>query len=523
MSARILVTFAAVIIAIMLFIAAFSYLRTEGALEDMLENYGEVLVGTMQAAAAEHLFAYDYLYLRHFMDQMTKEEPDLSFAAVYNYFPEKKSGRAIAHSDHEVEGTVFKEHVPVEEVPGGKKSMYIVRKKIVYKGNPVLQLTAPVMIGGKMLGAVQVGINYRKVDTLLRGLALSIGAAGLALLAGALVLMRSILRRTTSGLHNLMESTQRLASGELRQKIPEEGFEEVLALAHAFNAMAGNLRTILRQIQETGGSVSSFSSNIMTMIQEQATSASQQATSVAEVTATVEELSRTSQQIAQNAESVKNAASRSVEVAQRGKTLGDEGVEAMMQIKERVADIAGKTMFLEEKSHEIGKVMEIIKEIAGEIHLLALNAAIESVAAGEHGRRFAVVASEVRRLAEKTRESTEMIRGIIGEIQSATNSSVEATEQGTEEVEHWRETIRKASEAFSEIIQTIERTSEASAQISLATHQQTSANEQVAAAMRQIAEMVRTTAGSMKESSISATELRSMAAKLQERAAVFQV
>jgi methyl-accepting chemotaxis protein len=237
----------------------------------------------------------------------------------------------------------------------------------------------------------------------------------------------------------------------------------------------------------------------------------------------MEELSRTSRQIAQNAESVKDAASKSVEVAQAGTTLGREGVEAMAQIKERVGDIARKTLFLGEKSHEIGKVMEIIKEIASEIHLLALNAAIESAAAGEHGRRFAVVASEVRRLAEKTRESTETIRGIITEIQSATNSSVEATEQGTREVERWKETIRLSSEAFSEIIATIERTSEASTQISLATHQQTSANEQVVQAMRQIEEMVRVTASKMKESSASASRLREMAGTLQEKTAVFRV
>src|SRR4030042_28667 len=125
--------------------------------------------------------------------------------------------------------------------------------------------------------------------------------------------------------------------------------------------------------------------------------------------------------------------------------------------------------------------MEIIKEIASEIHLLALNAAIESAAAGEHGRRFAVVASEVGRLGEKTRESTETIRGIITEIQSATNSSVEATEQGTKEVERWKETIRLSSEAFSENI------------------------------------------AKMKESSAAASRLREMAGTLQEKTAVFHV
>src|SRR5674536_347243 len=134
----------------------------------------------------------------------------------------------------------------------------------------------------------------------------------------------------------------------------------------------------------------------------------------------------------------------------------------MAQIKDRVGDIARKTLFLGEKSHEIGKVMEIIKEIASEIHLLALNAAIESAAAGEHGRRFAVVASEVRRLSEKTRESTETIRGIISEIQAATNSSVEAREHGrrfavvASEVRRLSEKTRESTETIRGIISEIQ-------------------------------------------------------------------
>ena len=92
----------------------------------------------------------------------------------------------------------------------------------------------------------------------------------------------------------------------------------------------------------------------------------------------------------------------------------------MEKIRRRVADISGKTLLLGERSQRISEVLNLIKEIAGEIHLLAVNAAIESAAAGEHGKRFAVVASEVRRLAERTRESAEEIKGIVGEIQSAT-------------------------------------------------------------------------------------------------------
>ncbi|HEY5191214.1 MAG TPA: methyl-accepting chemotaxis protein, partial [Candidatus Deferrimicrobium sp.] len=445
--------------------------------------------------------------------EFPKQLTEVSFVAVAD-----PNGVFLAHSDPTQVGKPWSGKGVVPQGAGGAT-----RQGTTYRGERILEMSDPALVGGKTAGTILIGLNCREVDNILAKLMQRLGIIGFLVLAVSLVSTRPFTTHVVSGLTRLGKLTREVARGELRERIPEEGFEEIRALARDFNAMVENLRTVLAQIQETGASVGTFSSNFMTVIQEQAASASQQATSVAEVTATMEELSRTSRQIAQNAESVKEAASKSVEVAQAGTTLGREGVEAMAQIKERVGDIARKTLFLGEKSHEIGKVMEIIKDIATEIHLLALNAAIESAAAGEHGRRFAVVASEVRRLAEKTRESTETIRGIITEIQSATNSSVEATEQGTREVEHWKETIRLSSEAFSEIIETIERTSEASTQISLATHQQTSANEQVVQAMRQIEEMVRVAASKMKESSASASRLREMAGALQEKTAVFRV
>jgi methyl-accepting chemotaxis protein len=518
LSTRIVVMFTVMMVCVLAAVTAFSYVRTKVALENMLDSHGRMLAGAMESTAADHLVTYDHVFLRNYVGELTAKEPVLSFAAIVN-----TEGTVIAHSDRAQEGKKAGEAGVAGVAPVDKKGTGIVEREVDYKGSRVLEITAPVTIAGKNWGKVQLGVNYREVDSLLRGMAASVSLVGMLVLVLGVVGARTFTARITSSINRLVGSTRKIAEGELREKVAEEGVEEVRALARAFNAMAENLRTVLHQIQETGASVGTFSSSFMTVIQDQAASASQQATSVAEVTATMEELSRTSRQIAQNAESVKEAASKSVEVAQHGTTLGREGVEAMAQIKERVGDIARKTLFLGEKSHEIGKVMEIIKEIASEIHLLALNAAIESAAAGEHGRRFAVVASEVRRLAEKTRESTETIRGIIAEIQSATNSSVEATEQGSREVERWKETIRLSSEAFSEIIDTIERTSEASTQISLATHQQTSANEQVVQAMRQIEEMVRVTASKMKESSSSASRLREMAGTLQEKTAVFRV
>ncbi|HEY5995953.1 MAG TPA: methyl-accepting chemotaxis protein [Candidatus Deferrimicrobiaceae bacterium] len=386
-----------------------------------------------------------------------------------------------------------------------------------------MELSSPVVDGGKTLGVLVIGISDAGVSAILDRLLSRLLLVGLAVIVVSMVSTFPFTRRMFSGLTRLKDITREISRGELRTQVPEEGYDEVRAVARDFNRMAGTLRTVIRQIQEAGGAIGEHSSGITDVIQAQATSASQQAASLAEVTATMEELSRTSHQISGNAEAVKSSAEQTVEMAQQGKVLVEESVDGMGKIKERVTDIAQKTLFLGEKSHEIGKVMDLIKEIAGEIHLLALNAAIESAAAGEHGRRFAVVASEVRRLAEKTRESTEAIRSLVSEIQSATQGSIRATEQGNLEVDKWRETINLTAGAFEEIIGMIEKTSEASMQISLATHQQTSANDQVVAGMRQVAEMVRLTASHMKESSASATELKGMAAMLTEKTSVFRV
>ncbi len=511
LAVRLMLSFSVFVIVVTAVFSISPYVFVKDTLERQLVERGKERLKRMAAPLENHLLWKDTGSIQGYLNDVILENPEISYAAVTN-----ANGLITQHTDPSFIGKAWDGFSPAAtaayERKGGR-----------FKGIRVIEISVPVDHDGIRMGTVVIGENYREADAVLARLLLRLGGVGIFILILSLVSTRPFTAHVVSGLTRLGKTTREVARGELRERIPEEGFAEIRALARDFNAMTENLRTVLARIQETGAGMGSFSSTFMTVIQDQAASASQQATSVAEVTATMEELSRTSRQIAQNAESVKEAASKSVEVAQAGTTLGREGIEAMARIKDRVGEIARKTLFLGEKSHEIGKVMEIIKEIASEIHLLALNAAIESAAAGEHGRRFAVVASEVRRLAEKTRESTETIRGIITEIQAATNGSVEATEQGTKEVDRWKETIRLSSEAFSEIIATIERTSEASTQISLATHQQTSANEQVVQAMRQIEEMVRLGASQMKESSASASKLREMAAKLQEKTAVFRV
>jgi len=176
---------------------------------------------------------------------------------------------------------------------------------------------------------------------------------------------------------------------------------------------------------------------------------------------------------------------------------------------------------LGDRSQKIGDVLDIIQEIAAETHLLAVNAAIESAAAGEHGRRFAVVAGEVRRLAERSRASAEEIAALVTEIQAAISASVMATEQGTKEVEIGAGLARGVEKGLHEIVEMIEKTTQTAKEISLATQQQRAASDQVVAVIRGIADSARESAEGMQQASSLVTQLTTLAAGFKEEAGRF--
>jgi len=329
--------------------------------------------------------------------------------------------------------------------------------------------------------------------------------------------------RFSQPITSLVPFLRSVASGDLSKGFSLRRNDELGMLAQAANEMADQLRGLIVDLQQAALQITGASTQVLSTAEEHASGSVEQAASIAQVTATMEELTNTAKQIAQSATSVEKIADDSAHAAHAGYNSVGEALEAMEAIRRRVADISGKTLLLGERSQRISEVLNLIKDIAGEIHLLAVNAAIESAAAGEHGKRFAVVAGEVRRLAERTRESAEEIKSIVGEIQSATNTSVLATEQGVKEVENGVSLATKARGSLEEIIQMVDRTTQAIRQITFATQQQQSASEQIVQTMREVAEVTQQAAAGMKHSASAVSELNSLADQFKTRIRGFRL
>jgi methyl-accepting chemotaxis protein len=283
----------------------------------------------------------------------------------------------------------------------------------------------------------------------------------------------------------------------------------------AVEAATRSLAALVQQIQSSSVEVANSAMTVQETAEEFASASSEQAAAVVEITATTEELARTAGQIA-------SSASGQAELASHAEDAGAAGVQALSAasagvetVRQRIDAVAARADTLGRRSREISQVLDLIREIAQETHILALNAAIEASAAGEHGERFAVVAEEVRRLAERSRESVESVRTLVDEFTGAVRAVVVSAEEGTKEVGRVLEQTLSTEEAMAQLRAALTNTARAAREISLATQEQRTASDQVVLTLREVSDVIQRMADGLGQFTRAARRLDSVALSIQ--------
>lgn len=277
-----------------------------------------------------------------------------------------------------------------------------------------------------------------------------------------------------------------IASGDLTRSFRFDRKDEVGQIIEALNTMVISLKEIIYMVSDSVHKTSAASFEISAAVEEQAAVTAQQSSSVSEITATMEELSITTTQVAEHSNAVAKIASESLNNTKIGARSVEMVMNKMTEInidnQKNIRDIID----LGKKSEEINKVMVIINNIADQTKLIAFNAALEASSAGEAGKRFGVVAAEIRRLADSVMESTAETETKIKEIQDAVNNMVIASEKSSKEIHEGLDYSTETAVKLNEIVKGAQDTSDAAKQISLSTQQELSATEQVLTALKEI-------------------------------------
>ncbi len=245
-------------------------------------------------------------------------------------------------------------------------------------------------------------------------------------------------------------------------------------------------RSVTGALRETVSVLTSSSAQILAAATQQSSGIAEEATAVQETTTTVDELRQTSELATQKAQAVATAAARTVEISNQGREAVEETLQSMRETGSRMEAIAERMLALNERGQAIGEIIATVEDVAEQSSILAVNAAIEAAKAGEAGRGFAVVATEVKALAEQSKQGTAQVRSILGEIQRATQAAVLATEQGVKAGETAEKVAARSGEAIRLLAQSQAEAAQSARQILVTTQQQLVGVDQITTAMQHI-------------------------------------
>jgi methyl-accepting chemotaxis protein len=358
----------------------------------------------------------------------------------------------------------------------------------------------------------EVGVEGQTVSRA-NHIAVSLVALGLLLgIVTAVLIARSI----TANMTSMLWMIQKISSKDLAvQDVNVTSSDEIGQAQVALNSMKNALHEMVRSIAATAERLAGASEEISSGTSQSAETARVQTDQTQQVATAMQEMSSTVRQVSEHSQKASDSSHNAAQAARQGGEVVEQTLSTMRSIAESSRTVAARIGALGKSSEEIGKIVAVINDLADQTNLLALNAAIEAARAGEQGRGFAVVADEVRKLAERTTKATQGIAAMIESIQAETRNAVQAIELGSRDVEVGVEKTTASGAALQEIIQMSEQVGDMISQIATAATEQSSATEQVNANITQISNLTQGASSAAEETAKSCAELSTMAFDLQ--------
>lgn len=525
--------------------AAVLFFAMQNALQNSLEQKSRMLTQNLSTVLGDPLGAGEYVRTQEIVKQTKSSDKDITYVHVVSL-----DGRVLSTTADDKrnarlsEGSFDKEALATTEL----------RRRNDPDQPSIFEMDVPIKKGTTLAGILRVGITTDNVQsTVLKSDLLVVTIAAVLVLAGAFVYVAiikgtiiepitkavSMATRVAQGDLSEPEAVQRIdelgrlqtamnemvsyllemanladsiARGDLRSRI--EARSEADVFGKAFNKMVESLHSIVQELAEGASGLSAAASQLATTSNEQSATISEQATSIQESLVTLEQIRTIVQQASEKAKSVVEISDHSISISKAGQEALEMTVGAMVKIRDQVADIAKNIVELSEKTIQIGEITASVNEIAEQSNLLAVNAAIEAIKAGEAGRGFGVVATEVKNLANQSKQATAQVHNILGEIQKATSSTVIVTEEGRKRVDVGVDQVHQIGTNFNQLYRVIVESSNAAKQIASATNQQVAGIEQIALGMSNISQAANDSVSGAMQQSSTAQNLSALAHSL---------
>jgi methyl-accepting chemotaxis protein len=312
---------------------------------------------------------------------------------------------------------------------------------------------------------------------------------------------------------------ERVVDGDLTARLTvhdgSNGNDDLATLGYHLNSMVASLCETITQLREATFKITAAANQILAATTQQSSGASEQSAAIAQTTTTTDEVKTIVEQSFSKAQAVAEQAQRTRDISQTGEQAVAGTIATMNEIRDRVTGLAGNILALSQQTQQIGEIITTVNEIASQSNLLALNASVEAARAGEHGKGFAVVATEVRNLAEQSKQATAQVSSILNEIQRATNAAVMATEEGSKGVEGGVRQTRQTGETIRQLAASISDSAGAAQQIVVSARQQTTGVEQIALAMQNINNATMQNLESTRQSERAAQDLSDLARQME--------